>query len=61
MWKYVNKNYKRMKEKERYFSPEIGVIFTALEGVVCASEVDADGLGVGSYPNPFGDTEVPLF
>ena len=50
-----------MKEKERYFSPLIEVIFTAPEGVVCASEVDADGLGVGSYPNPFGDTEVPLF
>ena len=46
---------------ERYFSPLIEVIYAAPEGVVCASEVDADGLGVGNYSNPFGDTEVPLF
>ena len=50
-----------MKEKERYFSPLTEVIITAPEGVVCASEVDADGLGVGDYPNPFGDSEMPLF
>ena len=59
MWKFVNKNYKRMKEKERYFSPISEVIFTALEGVVCASEVDPEGVTI-VFDNPFPGTEIWL-
>ena len=43
-----------MKEKERYLSPEIEVIKFHPQGVVCQSTVDANGIGVGDYNNPFG-------
>ena len=48
-----------MKEKERYFSPFSEVIFTALEGVVCASEVDPEGVTI-VFDNPFPGTEIWL-
>lgn len=43
------KNYKLMKEKERYFSPEIEVIQMRSEGVICVSGT-TDEFGTGELP-----------
>lgn len=46
------------KEKELYETPDLTVIDVKTEGVICASSVDATGLGFGDYNNPFGDEMV---
>ncbi len=48
-----------MKEKERYFAPEIKVMGICYEGVVCASTIETEGTDV-VYNNPFGDSETDL-
>jgi hypothetical protein len=47
-----------MKEKERYFAPEAYEFKVQFEGVICASTVDANGVGIGDYTNPFGDETI---
>ena len=46
-----------MKEKERYFSPEMVEIKLRTEGVMCASEPIDNALGVGTDMFDYNDTE----
>ena len=48
-----------MKKKENYLSPETEVMTFQDEGIICASKVDRNNLGI-SYYDPFSDEEEDI-